>query len=333
MTPSRGVQAITRHRQRLRAVPAVALLVALGCDDRADCDTTHPLMPVCAATAVDPPVAEPSLLVVSNRDGQQEIYVMNSDGSRPRRLTNNPGADAAPAWSPDGTRILFASARAGVTGQQLYTMNDDGSAVQQLTNMPGNPTQGDWSPDGQRIAFNAARGDGNFDIYVMNADGSDVRRLTTQGNQWRPRWSPDGRRLVFTWHQDAGGNIAWGHVATMNPDGTDLTVLGGPELQGVDPDWSPDGSRIAFSAWDQVRGGLMGMMLLAIMNADGTGRRLLGANTMGAGGIAWSRTTGRIYFVSNQLSFQQVYSVRPDGSDLRRITPLPYSSHIHPRPR
>jgi Tol biopolymer transport system component len=316
-----------------RSCKAAAVLLPLwGCSDGGACDASHPLMPVCAAAATEP-VAESSLLVSSNRDGPTEIYVLDTDGGRPKRLTDNPGADVTPAWSPDGTRILFASVRPGVTGRQLYVMNADGSGVQRLTLLPGNPGFGDWSPDGQRIAFHAARGDGNFDIYVMNADGSDVRRLTTSSNQLRPKWSPDGQRLVFNWHQHITTSNAWAHVAVMNADGSGLTVLGGPELQGLDPDWSPDGSMIAFSIWEQLNGGLQGMMRLAVMNADGTGRRLLGANTLGAAQVSWSRGTGRIYFVSDVLGFPQIYSVRPDGRGLARVTPLPYSSHIHPHAR
>jgi Tol biopolymer transport system component len=324
---------ISSQQYRARIAAPILVLALVGCDDGGACDTSHPLMPVCTVAVTDPPVTEPSLLVASNRDGPLEIYVMNSDGTRPRRLTNNTGNDVTPAWSPDGARVLFASTRPGVTGRQLYVMAADGSDVRQLTSMAGNPGFGTWSPDGQHIAFHALREDGSFDIWVMNADGTDMRRLTSTNNQMRPRWSPDGQRLVFVWHQHSAGNLAWGHVAVMNADGTGLTVLGGPALQGLDPDWSPDGRQIAFSTWEQVNGALQGMMRLAIMNADGSGQRLLGPNTLGAAEIAWSRTTGRIYFASNVLSSWQIFSVRPNGTDLRRITPLPYTAHVQPHAR
>src|SRR5216117_1854859 len=112
---------------------------------------------------------------------------MNADGSDPRNLTNNPGGDDTPAWSPDGTRIAFTSARDG--NWEIYVMNADGSNATRLTDngaqMPA------WSPDGTRIAFTSAR-DGNWEIYVMNADGSDPRNLTNNpaadgGAAWRPQ--------------------------------------------------------------------------------------------------------------------------------------------------
>jgi Tol biopolymer transport system component len=106
----------------------------------------------------------------STRDGNDEIYVMNADGSNQVNLTNHWGNDIQPTWSPDGTRIAFMSDRDGIF--DIYVMGSDGSNPVNLTN---NPTRYDawptWSPDGTRIAFVSLRDEGG--IYVMGADGSD----------------------------------------------------------------------------------------------------------------------------------------------------------------
>jgi len=108
------------------------------------------------------------------RDGA-EVYVMNSDGSRQRRLTRNAFGDSAPVWSPDGQRIAFVSGRDG--NQEIYVMNADGSGQRNLTQGPGGGSSPAWSPDGRKIAFRSLR-DGNGEVYVMNADGSMQQNLT-----------------------------------------------------------------------------------------------------------------------------------------------------------
>jgi type II secretory pathway pseudopilin PulG len=120
---------------------------------------------------------------ISDRDGNDEIYVMNADGSGVTRLTNNPAYDGWPAWSPDGRRIAFASNRDG--NPEIYVMNADGSGVTRLTNNPADDWAPSWSPDGRRIIFVSNR-DGNYEIYVMNSDGSGVTRLTN--NPARDVW-------------------------------------------------------------------------------------------------------------------------------------------------
>jgi Tol biopolymer transport system component len=309
---------------------AVSVSVLLsGCDDDVACDTRNPLMPVCTPPA--PVLMDEPVVFTSTRDGRSEVYVMNADGSRQVRLTDNSGEDSAPTWSPDGARVVWASARGGVA-RQLHTMNSDGSDVRRLTSQPGTPGWPDWSPDGRHIAYHAARGDGNWDIWVINADGTEPRRLTTSGSGQRPRWSPDGRRIAYTYHH-LGGTLSWAQIALMSADGSGLTILGGGELQAIHADWSPDGRQLAFSTWQQANGGLMGTMRLAIINDDGSGLRLLGSNTMGAIDIDWSATSGRIYFASSMTGFNQVFSIRPDGTDLRRLTGLAYSSNTLPRVR
>jgi len=92
------------------------------------------------------------------RDGNGEIYVMNTDGSEQKRLTNSPNSDGSPCWSPDGKKIVFTSKRDG--NIEIYVMNADGSEQRNLTNNPAIDAWPSWSPDGEKIAFNSGR-DGN----------------------------------------------------------------------------------------------------------------------------------------------------------------------------
>ena len=113
---------------------------------------------------------------------------MDADGSNPTRLTDNPASDIVPAWSPDGTKIAFASRRDG--NPEVYVMDADGSNPTRLTDNPTFDGVPAWSPDGTKIAFASGR-DGNPEVYVMDADGSNQTRLTNYPlSDAVPAWSP-----------------------------------------------------------------------------------------------------------------------------------------------
>src|SRR2546428_3113823 len=140
------------------------------------------------------------LMIVSNRDGDYELYATPLDGSPVTKLTDNTADDnAGTGWSPDGSRIAFNSNRGGA-GQDVYVMNADGSGVTQLTPNDGFDDDGPvWSPDASQIAFESNRA-GDEQIFVMNVDGSDVRQLTFDAGviNTGPHWI----RQVFASNDD-----------------------------------------------------------------------------------------------------------------------------------
>ena len=127
---------------------------------------------------------------------------MNPDGSDLKRLTNAPGSDGPARWSPDGTKIVFASDRDG--NFEIYTMNADGSGQTRLTNDPALDSLPSWSPDGTKIAFtHLPQGGTSPHIFVMNADGSGQTQITSGAGQpaegggyFHANWGPDGRIAV-----------------------------------------------------------------------------------------------------------------------------------------
>jgi len=165
-----------------------------------------------------------------SKDGNPEIYLLTVGTGALRRLTTNGAIDTEPSWSPTGREIAFVSDRAGAA--QVFVMDADGTNVRRVTQSAFN-TQPRWSPKGDVIAFTSRQG--NHDIWAVNPDGSNLRRLTAgpRDNEGAS-WAPDGRHLVFQ-----SSRIGAYQLFTMLADGSEQQLLTKGPGETTSGSWSP----------------------------------------------------------------------------------------------
>ncbi|HJN17953.1 MAG TPA: DUF5050 domain-containing protein, partial [Armatimonadota bacterium] len=193
----------------------------------------------------------------SDRDGNNEIYVMDADGTNQTRLTYNDVNDYSVSWSPDGSKIAYSSWLDDY--DNVHVMNADGSGHAQLTTHTTRDSVPSWSPDGSRIAFRSNR-DSNWEVYVMNANGTGQTRLTNNlASDNHPAWSPSGNSIAFTSSRDSNNEIY-----VMEADGSNQTRLTTDTASDNYATWSADGSQIVFRSLRD------GDEEVYVMDADGS---------------------------------------------------------------
>jgi Tol biopolymer transport system component len=293
----------------------------------------------------------------TDRDGDNNIYMMNSNGALQTPLTEDRADDIEPDWSGDGRKIVFSSDREGqyhlhiisesgtdlellapvkrddrqaswsdppkllsdvvlYTGSRLksdpnlFTIDVTDFEKSQLANLRGIDWTPEWSPDGKRIAF-SSNDSGEFEIYVINADGSgEVKQLTVDspGKTMHPSWSPNGDQIAY----ESKSRESW-DIWVMNADGSNARNLtADSDANYGNPAWSPDGKQIALSS-DQA-----GKFEIFVMNANGSGE-IKQLTDLGEDAFhpAWSPDGQSIAFRVNHDGRRQIYVMTSSGSSVK----------------
>ncbi len=278
------------------------------------------VLAVASAVLVSAELAEAALpgrngpiVFSSDRDGDFEIFRIETNGKGLRKLTSNHTWDECPAWSPDARKITFSRLRA--YGSDLWVMRADGSRARRLLRAPRYAYDScpSWSPSGRWIAFTRDESY-STDVWIVRADGRRLRRLTTDLGSARPSWSARGAIATQTTN-----DLAMRRIESMWSDGSHIRRLTGIETSwNSDPNWAPGGKRLVFSG--EEAGNWIDQELF-IVSADGSGLRQLTDHALWDVNPAWSPNGRRIIYVTaTQEGNRDLHLIRPDGSAKKRLT-------------
>lgn len=239
----------------------------------------------------------------------REFWTVSANGGVATQLTTDGHWHDSPAWSPDGSKLLFGSDAGGRFG--VWMLDGLARAVA-LTKGAGEDFGARWSRDGTRIVF-YGRTNGRLGIFTMNVDGSNRARIITgtSGQDLRADWSPDGKSFVFENKRDDG---VWG-IWTVRIDGTGLKQLTSSELGDYDPTWSPDGSKILFYRITPGGGHFY------TITPAGSGLTRIASEYTPYGSPSWSPDGRKIAFTGRLCDNQCESGIHIVGLDGTRYTP------------
>lgn len=255
-----------------------------------------------------PPLGK--IAFMSSRDGNNEIYVMNADGSAPTNITNAPNNDRHPSWRADGKELIFSRGPAsGNTGADIFTVNEDGSNPSNLTNDGPDDQEPSFGQAGQ--AYYSSFGGLDYDVFTVPLEGGGrTRRVNNSLGDYHPRLNPGGTKLVFYTFPD--GQTADIYVA--NADGSGQTRLTSATGHDRYAEWSPDGNWIVFTSQRD------GNSEIYLMYADGSNAQRLTFNSAEDEYPCFSPDGKYIAFASNRDGNYEIYLMTREGAGVQRLT-------------
>lgn len=221
-----------------------------------------------------------------------------------QQITSDGNKNRQPSWSPDANWLTFMTRDSGWKIAKI-NLNDLST-----TTLPGGDggIEPVWSPDGNKIAFSRGTSDALMDVYVMNTDGNDVKKLTpTYGYDEYPDWSPDGTKIAYVSQLGDASNAKY--IAVMNADGSGNHSL---NVQGIQPSWSPDGTKIAFKCYPDNE--------ICVVNSNGGGFKKLTNNGVNSHEPDWSPDGRYIVYASVKDGDWEIYRIDADGSNEIKLT-------------
>lgn len=304
-------------RSRVAFLATVGLLV-VGCATSPSTSGAPPSssQPSTTAGAASSGPTQPAGLSLTGRISftrDDQLVLMDADGSHLATVPDAVLADTPADWSADGAHLTFHRYLTSFT-IDLYRIDADGSHIAQLTSLPDAEVGGYWSPDGTRIAFDYRQRDESSNVFTMNADGSQSHQITSGADfeSWFNGWSPDGSRILVVTHEP-GPREMW----LMNPDGSGKTkvIADLGTFQDEQAQWSPDGTAILFVRTDYDHGI---KSQLYTVRPDGTDLVQLTdfPNGVGNAQARWSPDSSRIVFIATDPG---IHVMNRDGSGLVTI--------------
>ncbi|HLF25273.1 MAG TPA: hypothetical protein VJG32_02960 [Anaerolineae bacterium] len=254
---------------------------------------------------------------ISNRSGRSEVYVMPANGGNQRRLTFVGGVRDELAWSPDGHFIAYTAEQ---DTPQVYKVDIRSLQVTQLTTVSRNFNP-QWSPDNSTIAFVSDR-DGNFEIYVMHADGTGQRNITNDpAYDENPAWVPDSAHLTFERARSNFNDKEIYTISTVEPN--IQSTLTQNTADGLGPVWSPNGKYLAFVS-DRPGSAPYAVFVASASQGQWIETRVANRNTLLR--LTWSPDSSKIAFTSSDYiqgrPISQIWIANIDGSDLKQLIPI-----------